>query len=117
MELSDIDILRMPLKTAWFRQVLINHGIMRMDAADLTGYGFAVPDGGRSIMVNVTEMDEGETAVYAYDGEDWESSVEIPAGTWSEVFGQICMAIDMLLDEYAALDRKGDEAYIVEERF
>lgn len=112
MELSDIDIIRLPLKAAWARQVLIARGILRLDVADLMYYAFKVPDNARALMVSVAEMDEGVTAVYACDGMGWESSVEIPAGTWSEVFGQICMAIDTLLDEYAALDYNEDEDYI-----
>lgn len=112
MELSDIDIIRLPLKAAWARRVLIQRGILSLDVADLMYYAFKVPDNVTALMVSIVEMDEGVTVVYACDGMRWESSVEIPAGTWSEVFGQICMAIDTLLNEYAALDYSEEETYI-----
>lgn len=117
MELSEIDIVRLPLKAAWARQVLIARGIMRLDAAELMRYAFQVPDNAQTLVVSVMEMDEGVTAVYACDGNGWESSVEIPAGTWSAVFNVICMAIDTILDEYAALDYEEEDTYIDNERF
>ena len=112
MKLSDIDIVRLPLKATWTRQVLIQRGVLRLDTADLMYYAFNVPDNALSLMVSVAEMEEGVTAVYACDGMGWESSVEIPADTWSVVFDEICMAINTLLEEYAALDYDEGEDYI-----
>lgn len=109
MKSSDIDVVRLPLKATWARQVLIGRGILRLDMADLMYYAFKVPDNAKALTVSITEMDEGATAVYAYDGNDWEESVEVPAGSWNETFGQICMAIDSLLAVYAALDTEAEK--------
>lgn len=113
--MNDKEYLQRNLKVLYIRQVLLRRGILRLDSADMVGYGFDVPKNGLGLTVNVTEMDEGITAVYAYDSEDWEGSVEIPAGSYTETFGQICMAIDTLLNEYAAVDTEEENPYNVKD--